>query len=166
MEHKIPLKLYKERKEPDQAPTDLVQGQSPRDLAEFPGGNGRISGGAFLTDIIINEKPEIVLLQETFLLEEENLYIKDYKTCKTRNYYKRKGSCILLNKNIIASIITLKNGVPDQTPPTPVQANLPPHSHIYFFHFSDCFYIYFKLHIIVYNYIHLFSYLSNKNYLF
>ena len=63
---------------------------------------------AFLTDIIRNEKPEIVLLQGTFLLNEENLYIKDYKTYKTRNHYKRKGCCILFNKNIIVSIITLK----------------------------------------------------------
>ena len=63
----------------------------------------------FLTDIIRNEKLEIVLLQETFLLDKENFYIKDYKTYKKRNHYKRKGCCILLNKNILASIITLKN---------------------------------------------------------
>ena len=63
----------------------------------------------FTADIIRNEKPEKVLLQETFLLDKENLYTKDYKTYKARNNYKRKGCCILLNKNIIASIITLKN---------------------------------------------------------
>ena len=63
----------------------------------------------FLSDIISNNTPDITIIMETFLLDDANLYIKNYKTYKTRNHDKRKGCCILLNKNILASIITLKN---------------------------------------------------------
>ena len=43
----------------------------------------------FITDIIYS--PEIIVVMEHWLLEEENLYIKGFKTYKTRNREKRKG---------------------------------------------------------------------------
>ena len=52
----------------------------------------------FLIDILRNENPDIVLLLETFLLEDDKLYAKGYRTFKTRNTVRRKGCGILINK--------------------------------------------------------------------
>lgn len=53
----------------------------------------------FLSDIISNNTPDITVIMETFLLDDANLYIKNYKTYKTRNIEKRKGIVILIHKN-------------------------------------------------------------------
>ena len=65
----------------------------------------------FLVDILRTEAPDIAILSETFLLEEDALYAKGYRTYKTRNNKRRKGCCILVSKNVMASIITLKNDI-------------------------------------------------------
>ena len=65
----------------------------------------------YLADIISNNTPDIVILLETFLLDDFNLYIRNYKTYKTRNIIKRKGIAILIHKNIIASITQIANDV-------------------------------------------------------
>ena len=65
----------------------------------------------FLADILNNNTPDIAIILETFLLDEFNLYIKNYKTNKTRNIIKRKGVTILIHKNIIASIIKILNDI-------------------------------------------------------
>ena len=39
----------------------------------------------FLVDIISNYNPDIVVLIETFLFENANLFIKNYKIYKKRN---------------------------------------------------------------------------------
>lgn len=66
---------------------------------------------SFIIDILRIEKPELAIISETFLLDEDNFYAKGYKTYKTRNICRRKGCCILISKNILASIITLKNDI-------------------------------------------------------
>ena len=63
----------------------------------------------FLVDILRNETPDIALISETFLLDRDPFYAKNYRTYKTRNINRRKGCCILISKNILASVITLKN---------------------------------------------------------
>jgi len=65
----------------------------------------------YLADIISNNTPDIVILLETFLLDDFNLYIRNYKTYKTRNIVKRKGIEILIHKNIIASVTQIANDV-------------------------------------------------------
>ena len=37
----------------------------------------------FLIDILRNKQPDIVIVSETFLLDEDNIYTKGYKTYKT-----------------------------------------------------------------------------------
>ena len=37
----------------------------------------------FLIDILRNKQPDIVIVSETFLLDEDNIYAKGYKTYKT-----------------------------------------------------------------------------------
>ena len=66
---------------------------------------------SFLIDIISNELPDLAFISETFLLDTENLYVKGYRTYKTRNNMKRKGCCLLIRKNIIASVLVLKNDI-------------------------------------------------------
>ena len=46
---------------------------------------------------------------EHWLLEEHNLYIKGFKTYKTRNREKRKGCVILISRNINVSVIQKLN---------------------------------------------------------
>ena len=53
----------------------------------------------FLSDIISNNTPDITVIMETFLLDDANLYIKNYNSYKTRNIEKRKGIVILIHKN-------------------------------------------------------------------
>ena len=65
----------------------------------------------FLADILNNNTPDIAIIIETFLLDEFNLYIKNYKTYKTRNAIKRKGVAILIHKNIIASVTQILNNI-------------------------------------------------------
>ena len=65
----------------------------------------------YLADIISNNSPDIVILLETFLLDDFNLFIRNYKTYKTRNIIKRKGIAILIHKNILASITQIANDV-------------------------------------------------------
>ena len=60
---------------------------------------------AFITDLIYQTSSEIIFIMEHWLLEEENLYIKGFKTYKTRNREKRKGCAILISRNIIIIII-------------------------------------------------------------
>ena len=45
------------------------------------------------------------------MLDEDNIYVKGYKTYKTRNNKRRKGCLILINKIIMTSVITLKNDI-------------------------------------------------------
>lgn len=63
----------------------------------------------FLIDILRNENPDIVLLSETFLLEDDKFYAKGYRTFKTRNIIRGKGCGILINKNLMVSVLTLRN---------------------------------------------------------
>jgi len=65
----------------------------------------------YLSDILINNYPDIAIILETFLLDEANLYIKNYKTYKTRNINKRKGIAILIHKHILASITQIANDI-------------------------------------------------------
>ena len=65
----------------------------------------------YLADIISNHTPDIVILLETFLLDDFNLFIRNYKTYKTRNVVKRKGIAILIHKNIITSVTQIANDV-------------------------------------------------------
>ena len=65
----------------------------------------------FVIDIISNEHPDIALISETFLLDTDNLYVKGYMTYKTKNNIRRKGCCILLSKNVLASVLVLKNDI-------------------------------------------------------
>ena len=65
----------------------------------------------FIVDIVSNNNPDIIILTETFLLDEANLFIKNYKTYKTRNIVKRKGVAILLHKNLIISEVKLNNDI-------------------------------------------------------
>ena len=67
---------------------------------------------AFITDLIYQTSSEIVFVMEHWLLEEDNLYIKGFKTYKTRNREKYKGCAILMSKNINASVIqNLNNSI-------------------------------------------------------
>lgn len=75
----------------------------------------------FLIDILRNENPEIVIVSETFLLDDDSLYIEGFKTYKTRNVKRRKGFCILISKNILAIIITFKNSIEDRRKIYPVK---------------------------------------------
>ena len=61
-----------------------------------------------LSDIMSNEFPDIAIILETFLLYSDTLYINWYWTYKTKNNIRRKGTCILVSKNILASIIVVK----------------------------------------------------------
>ena len=65
----------------------------------------------FLIDIVRNESPDIVIISETFLLDSDSPFVKGYRTYKTKNNIRRKGTCILVSKNILASIIVLKNNI-------------------------------------------------------
>ena len=65
----------------------------------------------FLIDIVRNESPYIVIISETFLLDSDSPFVKGYRTYKTKNNIRRKGTCILVSKNILASIIVLKNNI-------------------------------------------------------
>ena len=64
---------------------------------------------AFIADLIYQTSSEIVFIMEHWLLEEDNLYIKGFKTYKTRNREKRKGCAILISRNINASVIQKLN---------------------------------------------------------
>ena len=70
-----------------------------------------ISKKIYLVDIISNNNPDIIILTETFLLDEANLFIKKYKTYKTRNILKRNGVAILIHKNLLVSVLQLNNDV-------------------------------------------------------
>ena len=65
----------------------------------------------FLIDIVRNESPYIVIISETFLLDSDSPFVKGYRTYKTKNNIRRKGTCILVSKNILASIIVLKHNI-------------------------------------------------------
>jgi hypothetical protein len=65
----------------------------------------------FLSDIISNNTPDITVIMETFLLDDANLYIKNYKTYKTRNIEKRKGIVILIHKNLLVSVTQINNDI-------------------------------------------------------
>ena len=65
----------------------------------------------FLSDIISNNTPDITVIMETFLLDDANLYIKNYKTYKTRNMEKRKGIVILIHKNLLVSVTQINNDI-------------------------------------------------------
>ena len=60
---------------------------------------------AFITDLIYQTSFEIVFVMEHWLFEEDNLYIKGFKTYKTRNREKHKDCAILISRNINASVI-------------------------------------------------------------
>ena len=66
---------------------------------------------AFIIDIMSNEYPDIAIISETFLLDTDNIYVKGYRTYKTKNNVRRKGCCIFLSKNILASVLVLKNDI-------------------------------------------------------
>ena len=64
---------------------------------------------AFITDLIHQTSSEIIFIMEHWLLEEDNLYVKGFKTYKTRNREKRKGCAILISRNINGSVIQKLN---------------------------------------------------------
>ena len=45
------------------------------------------------------------------MLDDANLYIKNYKTYKTRNIEKRKGIAILIHKNLLVSVTQINNDI-------------------------------------------------------
>ena len=65
----------------------------------------------YLADIVSNTTPDIIILMETFLRDDSNLFIKNYKTYKTRNIERRKGIAILIHKNLLVSIIQINNDI-------------------------------------------------------
>ena len=65
----------------------------------------------FLSDIISNNTPDIIVLIETFLLDDVNFFVKNYKTYKTRNIEKRKGVAVFISKNLLVSISQINNDI-------------------------------------------------------
>lgn len=63
----------------------------------------------FIADLIYQTSSEIIFEMEHLILEDDNLYIKDFKTYKTRNTGKHKGCVILISININASVIQKLN---------------------------------------------------------
>ena len=59
--------------------------------------------------IFVQIYKENFLLSETFLLEDDKFFAKGYRTFKTRNTIRRKGCGILISKNLMVSVLTLKN---------------------------------------------------------
>ena len=64
-----------------------------------------------ISDIISNNTPDIIVLIETFLLDDVNFFVKNYKTYKTRNIEKRKGVAVLIHKNLLVSISQINNDI-------------------------------------------------------
>jgi len=95
----------------------------------------------YQADIVSNITPDIIILMETFLRDDSNLFIKNYKTYKTRNIERRKGIALLIHKNLLVRKIQINNdinrgyiklsiknvGVPGQIyhPPSLVQTDPP-----------------------------------------
>ena len=54
----------------------------------------------FLLDVLRSNDIDIALLQETFLIEQDKLYIDSYKIYRADNQIRRKGVAILINTKI------------------------------------------------------------------
>ena len=54
----------------------------------------------FLLDVLRSNDIDIALLQETFLIEQDKLYIDGYKIYRADNQIRRKGVAILINTKI------------------------------------------------------------------
>ena len=53
-----------------------------------------------LIDILRSKDIDLALLQETFLIEEDKLYIDGYKIYRADNQIRRKGVAILINTKL------------------------------------------------------------------
>ena len=60
-----------------------------------------------LVDILRSNEIDIALLQETFLIEEDKLYIEGYKIYRADNQIRRKGVAILINTKLDVECIKL-----------------------------------------------------------
>ena len=60
-----------------------------------------------LVDILRSNENDIALLQETFLIEEDKLYIEGYKIYRADNQIRRKGVAILINTKLDVERIKL-----------------------------------------------------------
>lgn len=65
----------------------------------------------FLLDIISNNTPNILIIMEKFLLDDASLFIKNYKTYKTRYIERRKGVAILIHKNLLVSTAQINKDI-------------------------------------------------------
>ena len=66
-----------------------------------------------LFDLLRNFDIDIALLRETFLIEEDKLYIEGYKIFKADNQIRRKGLAILINNKLdidSTKLVTEPNG--------------------------------------------------------